>query len=80
VLTLVPGGSARVVAAGAVIGLGLAAVVSQAISSFLFGVQPLDPVTFAAVAVVLALTAAVAAAAPALRGTRVNPAAAFRNE
>ena len=80
VLTLVLGGYARVIAAGAVIGLGLAAVVSQSISSFLFGVRPLDPVTFAAVAAVLALTAAIAAAAPAIRATRVNPAVAFRND
>jgi len=43
-------------------------------------VPPLDPVTFAAVTAVLALTAAVATLAPALRATRVDPVAAFRND
>jgi putative ABC transport system permease protein len=80
VLGLVAGGAARVIALGAAIGLAAAAALGQLISAFLFGVQPLDPVTFAAVAVVLALTAAIAAAAPALRAMRVDPAAAFRSE
>jgi putative ABC transport system permease protein len=47
---------------------------------FLFGVKPLDPLTFVSVAVLLAVTAAVAAAAPALRAVRVDPVEAFRNE
>jgi putative ABC transport system permease protein len=80
VLTLVLGSAARVIAAGAVAGLGLAAVVSRSMSSFLFGVQPLDPVTYASVAVVLGITAAIAAAAPALRAAHVDPAAVFRSE
>jgi len=52
----------------------------QFISIFLFGVKPLDPVTYASVAGVLAVTAALAAAAPAIRATRVDPVEAFRNE
>jgi putative ABC transport system permease protein len=52
----------------------------QLISAFLFGVQPLDPVTFVSVAIVLGVTAAAAAAAPALRATRVDPAVAFHQE
>ena len=79
VLGLVLGGTARVIAIGTVIGLVAAAVLGQSISTFLFGVQPLDPFTFASVAMVLALTATVASAAPALRATRVDPVAAFRN-
>jgi len=80
VLRLVMGGVARVVGIGTAIGLAAAAGLGQFISAFLFGVQPLDPVTFAAVAVGLSLTAAVAAAGPALRATRVDPACAFRND
>ena len=80
VLRLVAGGAARVIGAGAAIGLAGAAALGQLISMFLFGVQPLDAVTFVSVAVVLGVTAAIAAVAPALRATRVNPAAAFRNE
>jgi ABC-type lipoprotein release transport system permease subunit len=43
-------------------------------------VRPLDPVTFASVALLLAVTAAVAAAAPAWRAVRVDPVEAFRSE
>jgi putative ABC transport system permease protein len=80
VLRLVLLSAARVIVAGAVIGLALAAALGQAVASFLFGVQPLDPVTFAGVAVVLAITAALAAAAPALRASLVDPAVALRND
>jgi putative ABC transport system permease protein len=80
VLGLVLGGAARVVGVGMVVGLMVAAVLSRSISAFLFGVEPLDPLTFASVAIVLALTAALASAAPALRAARVDPAVTFRNE
>jgi ABC-type antimicrobial peptide transport system permease subunit len=50
------------------------------VSSFLFGVQPWDVVTFGTVAAVLAVTGVVAALAPALRATRVDPVIAFRND
>jgi ABC-type lipoprotein release transport system permease subunit len=43
------------------------------------GVQPLDWSTFG-VAVILFVTAAIAAAAPAVRAIRVDPVIAFRNE
>jgi putative ABC transport system permease protein len=46
----------------------------------LFGVEPLDPLTFASVTIVLALTAAVATAAPAWRAARIDPAVALRSE
>ncbi|MGH9163449.1 MAG: ABC transporter permease [Vicinamibacteraceae bacterium] len=80
VLRLVVGSAGRVIAAGAVIGLILSAVLGRLLTSVLFGVQPLDPVTFAAVTVVLALTATVATAVPAWRATRIDPAAALREE
>jgi putative ABC transport system permease protein len=80
VLGLVLRGAARMVGVGAVVGLVAAALLSQSISAFLFGVQPLDPVTFASVAAVLLLTATVAAVVPAMRAARVDPAQAFRTE
>ena len=64
---------------GALVGLALSAALSRSIATFLFGVQPLDPVTFAAVAAVLGLTAALATVAPALRAARVDPVVTFRN-
>jgi putative ABC transport system permease protein len=80
VLGLVLRGAARMVGIGTVVGLFAAALLSQSISAFLFGVQPLDPVTFAGVAAVLLLTATVAALVPAMRAARVDPVQAFRSE
>jgi ABC-type antimicrobial peptide transport system permease subunit len=53
---------------------------AQSISTFLFGVRPLDPLTFAIVIVVLGATATIASAIPALRASRVDPVVAFRND
>jgi putative ABC transport system permease protein len=79
-LRLVMGGAARVVAIGGVIGLIAAALLARTISSFLFGVEPFDPPTFGVVGLILALTAAIATAAPAWKATRVDPVEAFRAE
>ena len=80
VLSLVLGSAARVIGLGTAVGLVAAAGLGQLISMFLFGVKPLDPVTYASVAGVLAVTAGLAAAAPAWRAVRVDPVEAFRNE
>jgi putative ABC transport system permease protein len=80
VLGLVFASAGGVIAGGAVIGLTAAALLGRSISAFLFGVQPLDVVTFASVALLLALTAAIATAVPALRAARVDPVVALRNE
>ena len=68
------------IATGAVIGLVLSAVLGRLLATMLFGVQPLDPMTFASVTIVLALTAAVSIAGPAWRATRIDPAVALRGE
>lgn len=78
VLRLVAGSAARVVATGAVVGLALAMAASRVLTAVLFGVTPLDPVTFGVVAAVLTLTAVVAIAAPAWRATRIDPALVLR--
>jgi hypothetical protein len=44
------------------------------------GVDPLDPLTFSAVPVVILGTALLAAAAPAWRASRTDPAVAFRQD
>jgi len=80
VLRLVVGSASRLVLTGAVIGLALAIASARTISTFLFGVPPLDPLTFAAVAVLLAVTASIAVAVPALRALRIDPVEAFRAE
>ncbi|HVZ21261.1 MAG TPA: ABC transporter permease [Vicinamibacterales bacterium] len=79
ILRLVIASAARLVVTGMLIGLVAAAVAVRTISTFLFDVRPLDPVTFGAVVGVLATTAAAAIAAPALRAARVDPAVATRD-
>jgi putative ABC transport system permease protein len=80
VLRLVVGRAVRLIAAGAVIGLVLSMALGRLISTMLFGVQPLDPVTFASVAIVLAFTAAVSVVGPAWRASRIDPVVALRGE
>jgi putative ABC transport system permease protein len=80
VLRLVLASASRLVITGTVIGLGLAFALARTISTFLFGVPPLDPLTFAAVATLLVVTASIAVAVPALRALRVDPVEAFRAE
>jgi ABC-type antimicrobial peptide transport system permease subunit len=70
----------RVIGAGAILGLVLSIALSRFLSAMLFGVQPLDPVTFALVPIALALTGVAAIAGPAWRATRVDPATALRGE
>ncbi|HET9385461.1 MAG TPA: ABC transporter permease [Gemmatimonadales bacterium] len=79
-LGLVLGNAARVIGTGVVIGLMCAFAFAQSVASFLFGVQPRDPVTFGSAGLVLLLTAMVACAVPALRAVRVDPVVAFRSE
>ena len=75
VTRLVVNNAARLIVAGSVLGLVLAAIFGRLISTMLFGVQPLDLATFATVAVVLAITAVLAIAGPAWRAARIDPAA-----
>ncbi|HEY7336870.1 MAG TPA: ABC transporter permease [Bryobacteraceae bacterium] len=65
---------------GAAIGLGAAAAATRLMKTLLFGVTALDPVTFAAVALVLIGAAALASYLPARRATLVDPVDALRTE
>ncbi len=67
-------------AIGAGIGLPLAAVSGRLLTAFLFGVSPLDPVTFACAAVLFAVVCVVACYVPARRATQVDPLTALRYE
>jgi putative ABC transport system permease protein len=68
------------IATGAVVGMVLAGLSGRLVATFLFGVDPLDPLTFVSVPFVILLTAIVAAAAPAWRASRINPVEAFRHD
>jgi putative ABC transport system permease protein len=80
ILKMVLATAARVIGAGALIGLVLAALLAQSIAIFLFGVTPLDPRTFVGVVIVLGATAAIASLIPAYRASRIDPVVAFRSE
>jgi predicted permease len=67
-------------ATGILIGIGVAMVVTRVMSSFLFGVGPMDPVTYAAVSGTLAVVALIGTYLPARRATRVDPLVALRAE
>lgn len=65
---------------GIVVGLGGAAVVTQLLSSILFGVKASDPLTYAAVIALLVFAALAASYIPARRAMRVDPMIALRYE
>jgi predicted permease len=65
---------------GAAIGMGAASGLTRLMKSLVFGVSPLDPVTFTSVLFVLVLAAACAAYLPARRVAAVNPADTLRAE
>jgi predicted permease len=65
---------------GVAIGAGAAMGLSRLMKSLLFGVSPLDPVTYAAVAVVLVTSAVLASYLPARRAAAVDPLDALRAE
>jgi ABC-type antimicrobial peptide transport system permease subunit len=65
---------------GAAFGLGAAVGLTRLMKSLLFGISPLDPVTYAGVAAVLVAAAALASYFPARRATAVDPVEALRAE
>jgi predicted permease len=73
VLSLVLLETLRLVAIGALLGAVASWFSRQLLAAFLFGIAPLDPLTYLAVGIGVALVALLAALAPALAASRVNP-------
>ena len=65
---------------GTALGLAAAAAAAQLMRTLLFGISPLDPLTFAVVPVALLLAAALASYLPARRTAAVDPVEALRAE
>jgi putative ABC transport system permease protein len=65
---------------GVAVGLAASAAATRLLEKMLFGVKPFDPVTYAAVAVLLGAVALAATYVPARRAMRVDPLVALRQE
>lgn len=74
------GDSLKVVAGGLVTGLAAAWLLAPRLEELLYNVAPRDVVTFLGIVVVLFLVSLIAAGAPALRASRVDPIDALRAE
>ncbi|HEY7497472.1 MAG TPA: ABC transporter permease [Vicinamibacterales bacterium] len=72
--------TAAVVAIGVAIGLPIAIAGTRLVANLLFGIEATDPITLAAVVVLLALVTALAGYLPARRASRVDPMLALRYE
>jgi putative ABC transport system permease protein len=80
VLRLVLGSALKMTVAGVAIGLTAAALLTRFLGTLLFEITPIDPITFAGTAGILATAALIACALPAWRATRVDPAVTLRQE
>ena len=78
VLRLIVGHGMRLVLAGIALGIVTALVLTRLMRTLLFAVSPADPLTYAAVALLLAAVAFVAGWLPALRAARIDPVIALR--
>jgi putative ABC transport system permease protein len=74
----VVGQALRLVGVGIVAGAALSLLAGPALTTFLAGLSPADPVAFGGATITLLLVAAVASAWPARRAARVDPAVSLR--
>ncbi|HMF99380.1 MAG TPA: ABC transporter permease [Vicinamibacterales bacterium] len=75
---LVAAAALEIIIAGTLAGALSAAALTRFLAALLYGVRPLDPLTFVAAPLLLIGVAAIAAIAPAVRAMRVDPAAWLR--
>ena len=80
VLRLIVGQGARLAASGILVGIAGAFALSRVMAGLLYGVSATDPLTYLALAAVLAAVAVTACAVPARRALLVDPAVALRAE
>jgi ABC-type antimicrobial peptide transport system permease subunit len=80
ILVMVLGQGCRLACAGIAIGLIAALTTTRLMTRFLYGIQPTDPTTFAAVSLLLMPVALVACYMPARKAIKVDPMIALRYE
>ena len=80
ILVMVLGQGCRLACAGIAIGLIAALTTTRLMTRFLYGVQPTDPTTFAAVSLLLMAVALLACYMPARKAMKVDPMIALRYE
>ena len=80
VLRLVLRQGMSLAALGALLGLGSALLLARTAANLLYGVSATDPITYAAITVLLLLVAVLACYIPARRATRIDPVVALRFE
>jgi len=80
VLRLVMGQGMKLALAGVALGLVASVALTRTIQSLLFGVSTIDPVTFAALPLLVMLIGMLACWIPARRATRVDPLIALKYE
>ncbi|HET9307330.1 MAG TPA: ABC transporter permease [Candidatus Sulfotelmatobacter sp.] len=80
IVVLILGQGMTLTGLGLLLGLVGALAASQAIASMLFGVSPMDPVTYVGVMLLLAIVSVIACAVPAWRAARIDPSIALRCE
>ena len=80
IFQLVLGQGLKLSAIGLLVGLVAAASATRVMSSMLVGVTATDPATFASIAMLFMLVAAVACWLPARRAAKLNPVTALRDE
>jgi putative ABC transport system permease protein len=78
VFRLVLGRALRLVAVGLVVGVLAAGLLTQLLETLLFEIEPFDPWTFGATAMVLLVVAVIASCLPARRSMRIAPVEALR--
>jgi predicted permease len=77
---IVLGHGTRIAAIGLTVGLAIAALASRVVAALLYGISPLDPVSYAGAAALLFATVLVASLLPARRASRLDPMATLRSE
>lgn len=80
VLNLILKQSFRLVGLGMILGLAAALAVTRVMSFVLYGISPIDPITFVGITAIFIAVALLASYLPARRATNVDPVVALRYE